>query len=200
MICGRTPEELLREIADFHGFVAPGLLIGAYMVDLAYRKLDKNQESAAIVETRHCLPDAVQLFTHCTIGNGWLKVLDLDKFALTLYDRHTSRGHRIWLDLDKTPAFPVIHRWFMGLVPKKDLSNDLLIRDIIKAGHQIISISEVAVTKYGNREKKGEVRICQNCHEAYSAVQGKDLCLSCQGKGYYDTMTPSLSETTSPKK
>jgi len=185
MICGRTPEELLRDIENFHGFVAPGLLIGAYMVDLAYQKLEKDVEVDAIVETKHCLPDAVQIFTPCTIGNGWLKILDLDKFALTLYNRHTFIGFRIWLDLKKTEAFPYIYKWFMGLVSKKELPKDILVRDIIKAGYRILSCTSVQVTQHTNREKKGQIRVCDQCQEAYSADQGP-VCFACQGKGYYE--------------
>jgi len=33
-------------------------------------------EADAIVETLRCLPDAVQLFTPCSLGNGWMRVLD----------------------------------------------------------------------------------------------------------------------------
>lgn len=184
MICGRTPEELIRDIENFHGFVAPGLLIGAYMVDLAYQKLEKDVEADAIVETKHCLPDAVQIFTPCTIGNGWLKIVDLDKYALTLYNRHTFMGFRIWLDLKKTEDFPYIYTWFMGLVSKNELPKDILVRDIIKAGHTVLSFSPVLVTQHTNREKKNQCLVCGHCHEAYSAAQG-ELCLACQGKGYY---------------
>ncbi|MFA6010575.1 MAG: FmdE family protein [Desulfobacteraceae bacterium] len=190
MICGRTPEELIRDIENFHGFVAPGLLIGAYMVDLAYQRLEKDIEADAIVETRHCQQYAVQIFTRCTIGNGWLKILDFDKFALTLYNRHTLMGSRIWVDLKKTEAFPYIYKWFMGLISKRELPKDILVRDIIKAGHDILSCSSVQVTQHTNREKKGPILVCTQCLEAYSIAQGTP-CLACQGKGYYECRSTS---------
>jgi formylmethanofuran dehydrogenase subunit E len=40
------------------------------MVDLARELIGIDTEADAIVETRHCLPDAIQLFTPCTVGNG----------------------------------------------------------------------------------------------------------------------------------
>ena len=52
----------------------------------------------AICETRNCLPDAVQLLTPCTIGNGWLKVVNVGRFALTLYDKYQGEGVRVYLD------------------------------------------------------------------------------------------------------
>ncbi|MBU1170121.1 MAG: formylmethanofuran dehydrogenase subunit E family protein [Proteobacteria bacterium] len=187
MICGRTPEELLCEIQGFHGFVAPGLLIGAFMIDKAYKVIDKTIEADAIVETKHCLPDALQIFTPCTVGNGWLKILDLDKFALTLYDRHTLDGFRIWLDLDKAKNHPNIYNWFMGLVSKKDLPKDILIDAIFKAGSDILSWEKIHVVQYGSREKKGAINVCDLCHEAHAASQGK-TCFACQGHSYYDRL------------
>jgi formylmethanofuran dehydrogenase subunit E len=188
MICGRTREELMADIRAFHGFVAPGLLIGAFMVDLAYDKIGREVEADAIVETRRCLPDAIQILTPCTIGNGWLKILDLGKFALTLYDRHTREGRRVWLDLDKArTGHDTVYRWFMGLASKKELPIDILQEAIFTAGTSILSSAGVRVVDYGDRQKKGEVRICEKCHEAYLADQGSP-CLACQGKGYYQNI------------
>lgn len=184
MICGRTPEELIRDIQSFHGFVAPGLLIGAFMVDSAYRHIGKNIEADAIVETRHCLPDAVQIFSPCTVGNGWLKILDWDKFAITFHDRHSHSGVRVWLELEKAKAHPDIYNWFMGLVPKRDLPADVLVTAIFKAGEDILSLADVMVTRHAMREKKGALKVCAVCREAYAESQG-ECCLACQGKGYY---------------
>jgi formylmethanofuran dehydrogenase subunit E len=184
MICGRTTEELLRDIKNFHGYVAPGLVIGAFMVDVAYRYLEKNIEADVIVETKHCLPDAIQIFSPCTVGNGWLKILDLDKFAAAFYDRHTHAGLRIWLDLRKAESHPYIYRWFMGLVSRKDLPAEVLVNAILEAGSDILSQAPIQVTQHARREKKGTVKVCNVCHEAYSVLQG-DSCLACQGLGYY---------------
>ena len=99
-ICGRSQQAVLNTIESFHGWKAPGIVLGAIMVDWAQELIGPDIESDAIVETRYCLPDAVQLFTLCTIGNGWLKILDWDKFALSLYDRKNLAGYRIWLNLE----------------------------------------------------------------------------------------------------
>lgn len=187
MICGRTPDQLIKEIEGFHGFVAPGLLIGAFMVDLAYEHIGLKAEADAVVETRHCLPDAVQILTPCTVGNGWLKIVDLDKFALTLYDRHTLAGFRTWLDTDKAKRHPNVYNWFMGLVSKKDLPKEVLIPSIFAAGKEILSVKPVTVrAEFGKREKKSRIAVCPKCNEAYAASQG-DLCLACQGSDYYHT-------------
>ena len=56
-------EDYLGLVKAFHGNVAPGLVIGGFMVDLAQRRLPAGVLFDAICETRNCLPDAVQLLT-----------------------------------------------------------------------------------------------------------------------------------------
>jgi len=184
-ICGKTRDEFFEAIRSFHGFTAPGLVLGAFMVDLARSLIGEDIEADAIVETRHCLPDAVQIFTPCTIGNGWMKIMDWDKFALTLYDRHTMDGYRVWFDLEKTKAFPDLYNWYMRLVPKKDLPISVLLEVLFEAGHSVLSYRPVRVTRYYQREKKKTINICPGCGEAYPAWQGS-LCRACQGEGYYE--------------
>lgn len=59
-----------------------------------------------------CLPDAIQLLTPCTIGNGFLQLLDWGKFALTAYNRMRLTGVRVGLDLDRIGSYPSIREWF----------------------------------------------------------------------------------------
>lgn len=184
MICGRTEKEFLEEVQKFHGFVAPGLMIGGYMVDMARAHIGEDTEADAIVETAHCLPDAVQILTPCTIGNGWLKVVNLGKFAITLFDRHTFHGCRVHLDLKKLQSHQHIYNWYMGLVSKKDLPKEILVNAILEAKGTILSLKKVKVTQHGARMGKEKVRTCSQCNEAYFASQG-EICLACQNKDYY---------------
>jgi formylmethanofuran dehydrogenase subunit E len=184
-LCGKSYEEFINAIERFHGWKAPGVVIGGFMVDLAQEHIGPGVEADAIVETIHCLPDAVQIFTPCTFGNGWMKVLDWDKFALTLYDKKTLEGVRVWLDLEKTRRFPDVYNWYMRLVPKSDLPLDVLLKSIEGAGRQMLSFDPVRVTRYQGKNRKGEVAICSRCGEAYPTSQG-DTCLACRGKGYYE--------------
>jgi len=184
LACGYTLDDALKKIEAFHNWKAPGLVIGLFMVDMAVELVGPDVEADAIVETRHCLPDAVQLFTPCTIGNGWLKIVDWDKYALTLYDRHTFDGFRVWLDLEKAKAFPNLYNWFMRLVPKKDLPLEVLLETILEARRDCLSYAPVAMTGYNTRQKKGPTGICPQCGEAYPASQG-DVCSACGGEAYY---------------
>ena len=82
MIRSYTFEEFMEKVRAFHGFNAPGLAIGGFMVDLAYRHLPKEGLFDALCETPKCLPDAIQLLTPCTVGNSWLTVINLGRYAL----------------------------------------------------------------------------------------------------------------------
>jgi formylmethanofuran dehydrogenase subunit E len=188
MICGRTAEGFFQELIRFHGFAAPGLVLGGFLVDWARELVGTDVEFDAIVETTHCLPDVVQLFTPCTVGNGWMKVLDWDKFALSLYDRRKLTGYRVWLDLDKLRSFPDLYNWYMRLVPKTDLPLDVLHEGILAAGRGPLSACAIRVTRLSERHKKQEIAVCPQCGEAHAASQGLK-CLACQGKGYYEAST-----------
>ncbi|MFO7984620.1 MAG: formylmethanofuran dehydrogenase subunit E family protein [Desulfatiglandaceae bacterium] len=183
-LCGYKPETLLKEIEGFHGFIAPGLLIGAVMVDWVQELMGPTVEADAVVETYHCLPDAVQIFTPCTVGNGWLKILDWDQFALSLYDRFTLHGYRVWLNLARLSSSPPVHDWYMRTQPKSALPKDVLIPAILEAGRSLLSCVPIRMTRLHHRKKKSEIGICPGCGEAYSTAVG-DRCVTCQGEGYY---------------
>ncbi len=186
LVCGRPIEDCLTDIEAFHGFKAPGLVLGAFMVDLAQTLIGEDVQADAIVETRYCLPDAVQIFTPCTFGNGWMKVVDWDKFALSLYDKTELTGYRVWLDLKKARSFPNLYNWYMHLVPKKSLPLEVLLETIIEAKRDVLSYRSIRMTNFYGPVKKGNIEICSTCGEAYPTAQGS-LCLTCQGKGYYKT-------------
>ncbi|MBW1896840.1 MAG: formylmethanofuran dehydrogenase subunit E family protein [Deltaproteobacteria bacterium] len=185
LVCGRPLEDFLSTIENFHGWKAPGLVLGGFMVDWAQALIGPGVEADAIVETRYCLPDAIQIFTPCTIGNGWLKILDWDKFAISLYDRRERNGYRVWLDLEKMRSFPNLFNWYMRLAPKKDLPLDVLLETILDARRSVLSCRPIQVTHYHQRQKKGKIEVCPGCGEAYPADQGPE-CTACQGKGYFE--------------
>jgi formylmethanofuran dehydrogenase subunit E len=183
-LCGRPVGQVLAEITNFHGFPAPGVVIGAFMVDWAQEQVGQGVEADAIVETLRCLPDAVQLFTPCTLGNGWMRVLDWDRFALTLYNRVSLRGCRVWLDAGKTAARPAIHDWFLKRVPKDELPLEILLGQILEARRSLLSCRSVIVTDFLRRPKKEKVGICPGCGEAFDPRAG-DCCKGCLRGGYF---------------
>ena len=71
------------------------------MVDLAMEQIPKSVLFDTICETSSCLPDSVQLLTPCTVGNGWLRIINLGRYAISLYDKYKGKGVRIYLDPKK---------------------------------------------------------------------------------------------------
>jgi formylmethanofuran dehydrogenase subunit E len=180
-----TFEEYSERVRAFHTFAAPGVLIGGFMVELAYQHLPKEGLFDAIAETPKCLPDAIQLLTPCTVGNGWLNVINLGRYALTLYDKQTGEGIRVFLDPAKIEAWSEIKSWFFKLKPKKEQDDQLLIRQIREAGTGICSIEHVKVTsRMLNRQHRKGFAVCPRCKESYPVSDG-ELCLGCQDTAPY---------------
>jgi len=185
-ICSIAVGDFVQRVKDFHGATAPGVILGGYMVDLAYRHLPTGDILFdAISETRACLPDAIQLLTPCTIGNGWLKVLDLGKFALSLYDKSNGNGIRVFLDTAKLESFSEIKTWFFKLKPKQAQDLEVLLDEIHTARSQVCEVTsvklkpEIFVTR-----RRGAFRICPICHESYPAAHGNS-CRACSGETPY---------------
>lgn len=177
--------DYLNLVKTFHGNLLPGLIVGGFMVDLAMRNLPEGILYDAISETSHCLPDAIQLLTPCTIGNGWLRILPLGRYALSLYDHDSGTGVRVNIDTAKTNAWPEINNWYLKLKPRKEQDSDLLREQIIEVATDILTVKPVNVRKIFLRKRsKSGIAVCQICGEAYPVKDGC-ICLACQGKDPY---------------
>ena len=184
-ICTYSYEEYLQLVKSFQGTLAPGLLIGGFMVDLAMKHLPEGELFDAVCETPVCLPDAVQILTPCTIGNGWLSIVPFGKFAVTLYEKYSGKGVRVFLDTKKLEVWPEVSGWYFKKKKKRDQDSDLLMAQIKEAGHSLLGIQQVQVeTDKIRRKKMGPSGICPVCGEAYPTRDG-DQCLSCQGDTPY---------------
>jgi formylmethanofuran dehydrogenase subunit E len=184
-ICTYTIEEFEDKVRAFHGFVAPGIIIGGFMVDLAYRHLPVGGLYDAISETAKCLPDAIQLLTPCTIGNGWLRITESGRYALIMYHKRDGEGVRVYVDAKKLDRWPVIKSWFFRLEPKEEQSTPSLLEDIKSAGVDICSYQKVKVNlPLPSAKGKLGFAVCPQCGEGYPSVDGS-VCLGCQGKMPY---------------
>ncbi|MCJ7743361.1 MAG: formylmethanofuran dehydrogenase subunit E family protein [Dehalococcoidales bacterium] len=194
LICGRTYDEYIEMIKAFHGHVAPGVVLGGFMVDLAYRNLPEGEYFDAISETRSCLPDAIQLLTPCTVGNGWLRIIDLGRFAISLFEKYTGNGVRIHVDSQSLDNWPEIKTFIFKLKPKKEQNSEALIREISIAGKSILVVQKVMVELDAFRsDRRRTLSICPSCGEGYPKADG-DVCLSCQGKSPYLTCLAVLGK------
>jgi formylmethanofuran dehydrogenase subunit E len=178
-------EEYVQLVKSFHGNLAPGLVIGGFMVDLALKHLPEGEFFDAVCETSVCLPDAVQLLTPCTIGNGWLTVLNFGRFAISLYEKNSGQGVRVYLDMEKLKVWDEVNSWYLKLKKKPEQNFPLLMDQIREAGHKLHSIQRVRVEPATlRRQKLGPVAICPGCGEAYPVRHG-ERCKGCQGETPY---------------
>ncbi|MGQ9655381.1 MAG: FmdE family protein [Thermodesulfobacteriota bacterium] len=184
-ICSHSLDEYMEMIKSFHGYLAPGIILGGFMVDLALRHLPDGQLYDALCETPKCLPDAVQLLTPCTVGNGWLRVVNLGRFALTLYEKETGRGVRVFVDPAKLGAWPELKSWFLKLKSKAEQDLDSVVREIIEAGDDTCGLEPVRLKpEFLKKRRRRAFSMCPVCHESFPTDDGP-TCLACQGQAPY---------------
>lgn len=183
-------EEFKAMAAAFHGYPAPGLLIGGFMVERAKAALPEGTLFEAIVETKKCLPDAVQMLTLCSTGNGWMNVINLGRYAVALYDKYTGVGTRVHVHVPALDAWPHIRGWFLKQTPKAQQDTEALFHEIEAAGDSILMQHPVTVPKrFLGHRSISTITVCPVCAEAYPANDGP-LCRGCQGEAPYLERAP----------
>lgn len=184
-----TFEEFRQLAANFHGYAAPGLLIGGYMVEKAKAALPEGTLFEAVVESPKCLPDAVQLLTLCSTGNQRLKIHNLGRYAVSLFDKYTGKGFRVSLNPEEMSKWPELYAWFFKKKAKKDQDSAKLEDEIRQAGDSICNIEKIEIKNHfiGARHMKN-IEICPLCGEAYPGSDGP-ICRGCRGEAPYLNIT-----------
>ncbi|HXX36143.1 MAG TPA: formylmethanofuran dehydrogenase subunit E family protein [Thermodesulfobacteriota bacterium] len=178
-------EEYLKEAEAFHGFAAPGLLVGGFMVRKAMKHFPPGVLYEVLCETSKCLPDAIQLLTPCTIGNGRLRIISLGRFALSFFNKDTGSGVRVFPNPAKVESWPELNAWYMKLKTKHEQDLNLLIAQIKQAGEEILEQQSVRVKPEVYRKiSRGPMALCPVCGEIYPAATGSS-CLACRGESPY---------------
>lgn len=178
-------EEFRKLAENFHGYAAPGLLIGGYMVEKAKAALPKGTLFEAVVESPKCLPDAVQLLTLCSTGNQRLKIHNLGRYAVSLFDKHSGKGFRVSLDPEQMSKWPELYAWFYKKKAKKDQDSAQLEKEIRQAGDSICRIEEVEIKRrFVGAKHMQSIATCPICGEAYPGTDGP-ICRGCQGDAPY---------------
>ena len=94
----------LQKVAEFHGHLCPGLVIGYRVAKLAQQELalqhSEDEELVAIVENDSCAVDAVQYINGTTFGKGNLIFQDHGLHAYTFIERNSGKQVRIELKAD----------------------------------------------------------------------------------------------------
>ena len=162
MIGKLTEEEFMAKVLAFHGHAAPGVMLGGFLVEAARAGLPEGCLFDVISESRQCLPDAVQILTPCTFGNGWLQVHDYGLYAVVLYDKYTGEGFRAAIDLKKLKKFPETWNWFLKLKTKQEQDDKALRREILEHGAEMISVRPIRMKEEALKQKQGPHR-CLPC-------------------------------------
>ena len=184
-ICGVDVASYVIHMEEFHGYRSPGMLIGGVMIENGMTQLGHTPYLNVVCETVVCLPDAVQLLTPCTFGNGFLQVLDWGKFSLTTYDRQSLEGVRIWLNPDGLSDYPLISGWFQRTgIPREKPPFEDLAAEILEVKTELIKTCRVRLQKQLKDKHPVPTGFCPVCGESYPLRQGQS-CIACQGDAYY---------------
>lgn len=182
-------QEILR-LAEFHTYPAPGVLIGAFMVEYAMELLGvkKGRKLYGVCETPKCLPDALQVLAHITVGNNRLRIVPIGKFAISVNlpcDGPTADAVRVYVDKEKLKLFPTIDIWYANspAFDKKTMKGRLF-DEIFSAGRKILSTENVRVNV--KPKKKWKSVTCPACGESVPdyLIEG-DRCGACGSMKYY---------------
>jgi formylmethanofuran dehydrogenase subunit E len=183
-ICHFTVDQYIEKLTEYHGHLAPGLLVGGFMVDAAAKRMTEYEYFDALCETTSCLPDAIQILTPCTVGNGWLKIVNTGRFAITLYEKVSGDGVRVSIDMARLDRYPEIKSWFMKLLPKREQDTNALVNEIRAAGQDILALKTVRVSPALRGKRLRRIVLCESCGEAYPD-NGSTQCPACQGMDIY---------------
>ena len=185
-ICGVDFDDFVVRMEEFHGYRSPGILLGALMIEDALNTVGATPYLNVVTETIVCLPDAVQLLTPCTVGNGFLQVLYWGKFSLTAYDRKTLAGMRVWLNYRALERFPLIRHWFERSSPAREKPPfEKLAEEILKAGASLVAHRPVRLHQPLKNSEPVATGPCPGCGESYPLHFGA-VCPACGGQAYYD--------------
>ncbi len=133
--------------------------------------------------------------TILSIGNNWLKVVNLGRFALSLYNKFTGAGCRVFIDPEKLSQWPMIKSWLLKLEPKKDQDTEALFSEIKEAGHSICSYRSIQVhSRFLTKSPSGKIGLCPICQEYYPLNHGP-VCRGCLGDEPY---TSSIRMSKAP--
>lgn len=186
---GRIREFVDRAVA-YHGFPAPGVVLGAYMVDLALEKLDPapGERLYAVAETRKCLSDSIGVLTGCTPGSHRFVLFNTGRLSLAIGREagDALEGVRAFVVHGRTLAYPALSAWYFNdrcAGFKEDLP--ALLDDILRAGRDILSWERVEMP-LPPRDDDWEPYICPGCGEMLPdkyAVDG--LCRACGPESCY---------------
>lgn len=173
-------EDLERAVA-FHGHLCSGQCLGVRMAHMGMRLIGIDNETdrkkiMVFVECNRCPADAIMIATGCSVGKRTYYFKDMGKAAATFLNLETGKAVRVIRKYHRHPAEGEDLTEFYDKLPE--------------AGW--LEAKEVTV-ELGKGDYPGPpvcVEVCQCCGEEVTddrhvTVDGKILCKTCAGEGYY---------------
>jgi len=189
----KSLEEYLALAAQTHGHLCPGQVLGVRMAMRGLKELGIDDPARhrkrliTYVEIDRCAADAVSVVTGCRLGNRALKFVDYGKVAATFVDLETPRAVRVVARDDSRQKAKAM---FPELAdPHRQQLEAYKIMD----DAELFTIGPVKM-KIDPKELAGRPRsreTCEQCGEGINdgrerRVNGRVLCRSCAGEGYYE--------------
>jgi formylmethanofuran dehydrogenase subunit E len=194
--CGLSAKmkDYLNRVVTFHTSPAPGVLIGAFMVDYALELLGvtPGEKLFGVCETPKCAPDALQVIANITTGNNRLRIIPIGKFAMTVNaatSNPTAEAVRVHIDLEKLKRYPIIDIWYANSPEyNKSMMDIPLQEEIFRAGRDILSFEKVRVSVTPKRKWKSIT--CPCCKDTIpDYLYEKDQCGGCGSLKYYEKIS-----------
>ncbi len=170
-----------------------GVRIGLLAVKLLSLPIGENPKKrlVTIVESDGCFADGVTATTGCTLGHRTMRLEDYGKIAAVFVDVKTDRTIRI------APRLDVRERAYTYAPQEKRHYFAQLKAYRIMPDEELLMVQEVRLkTPIGELISRPSIRTaCNLCgeeiiNEREIVSEGKTLCVSCAGGGYYERVFP----------
>lgn len=189
---------LLEESAARHKHLCPRQVLGVRLglcgllalglIDETYPPFDNiNKGLLTIVEMDGCGADGISVATDCQVGRRTMRVLDYGKMAATFIDTKNEQAVRVWPRLDSRQTAQryvpnTRSRWHAYLEAYQLIPDEELLHvqpvELAQSLAEILSRPNLRT----NCDRCGE----EIMNEREVMVNGRTLCQSCSGNGYYN--------------
>ncbi len=200
--CGQLQfDEMLNEAVRVHGHLCAGQVIGVRMSLLGLREIGINDPKEAdrkalmvFVEMDRCATDAIQSVTGCSLGKRSMKFMDYGKMAATFLNLRTGKAVRVVAREDSRHKakehFPEIENKYHGQTEAYKIMTD---RDLFEVMEVTVTVPPEDLPGRPLRRVQ-----CDSCGEYIQDMRevyrdGKILCVTCAGGGYYSVPEPVLA-------
>ena len=185
---------LLEKSAKEHDHLCPRQILGvrmglAGMKAVGFPEPPGRKELLVIAETDGCFLDGVIAATGCTVGHRTLRVVDYGKVAVTFVNVPTGRAIRV------APCLDVRDR-ALALFPEEESRYPAQMQAYqIMPDEELLTLQEVVLNMpVASLVSRPGLRVnCDVCgeeimNERETYREGRILCRTCSGDGYYQSV------------